>query len=55
VIKRRPYSAPIPHVHSTDVGHCIYFGSVENLTKEHIIPSGAGGVYAKRFPPRDDH
>jgi len=40
-----PYSAPIPHVHSTDVGHCIYCGSVENLTKEHIIPSGAGGVY----------
>jgi hypothetical protein len=41
----RPNFPPAQHVHSTDVGHCIYCGSVDNLTKEHIIPSGAGGFY----------
>ena len=36
---------PVPHIHSTDVGRCVYCGSLKNLTKEHIIPSGAGGTY----------
>jgi hypothetical protein len=52
-VVHQAYSAPLPQIHSTYVGHCIYCGSLDNLTKEHIIPSGAGGKYTLVDGPCD--